>query len=81
MTVPAPFPVPPGQYPPFAVVTDTDHAAWIIVTTALGLAMILLFSVVKIFIRYAVSPRVGLDEVFLTISTVRKPLCPRRNEN
>ena len=64
------IPVPEGQYPPFEVVTDTDHTAWIIIATALGLSFILIFSGIKVFIRYTISPRVGLDETFLAISTV-----------
>ncbi|KAH8602282.1 hypothetical protein B0O99DRAFT_648094 [Bisporella sp. PMI_857] len=62
--------VPPGQYPPFAVVTDTDHSAWIIIATALGLSLILLFSVIKIFIRWSISSRVEFDEAFLATSTI-----------
>ena len=69
----ASFPVPDGQYPPFEVVTDVNHAAWIIITTALGLSLVLLFSGIRIFTRYTSSPRVGLDEVLLSISTVFYP--------
>jgi hypothetical protein len=29
--------VPDGYYPPFAVVTDTDHGAYIIIAVTLGL--------------------------------------------
>jgi hypothetical protein len=67
----SPIPVPSGQYPPFAVVTENDHTAWIIIATAFGLSCILLFSTIKIFIRWTASPTVGLDEVFLAASTVR----------
>jgi len=65
------FPVPDGQYPPFEVVTDTNHAAWIIIATSMGLSFVLLFSGIRIFNRYMISPRVGLDDSFLAISTVR----------
>jgi len=65
------FPVPSGQYPPFAVVTETDHTAWIIIATALGLSCILIFSVIKIFIRWTITHTVGADEAFLAASTVR----------
>jgi len=71
-TTASPLPIPSGQYPPFAVVTETDHTAWIIIATALGLSCILLFSVIKIFIRWTISPTVGLDEAFLAGSTVRR---------
>ena len=65
------LPVPSGQYPPFAVVTETDHTAWIIIATALCLSFILLFSAIKIFIRFTATPALGLDESFLAASTVR----------
>ncbi|KAH8807094.1 hypothetical protein F5884DRAFT_675691 [Xylogone sp. PMI_703] len=63
------FVIPPDHYPPFAVVTTTDHSAWIIIATALGLSFILLFSAIKIFIRWRI-PRIGLDEWFLAASTI-----------
>lgn len=69
-----PIVIPSGYHPPFAVVTDTDHTAWIIIAAALGLSMILLFSAIKIFIRWSISPRVGLDEAFLAAATVCVPL-------
>ncbi|RFU35677.1 hypothetical protein B7463_g743, partial [Scytalidium lignicola] len=42
------FVLPPDNYPPFAVVTATDHTAWILVTTALGLSFLLLLSAIKL---------------------------------
>lgn len=73
------LPVPSGQYPPFAVVTETDHTAWIIIATALCLSFILLFSAIKIFIRFTVTPTLGLDESFLAASTVRYTVCHSRH--
>src|SRR5271155_4676800 len=64
------FSVPSGQNPPFAVVTDTNHTAWIIIATALGLACVLLFSCIRIFVRCTISPGVGLDDAFLAAATV-----------
>jgi hypothetical protein len=65
------FAVPAGQYPPFAVVTETDHSAWIIIAATLCLSCILLFSLINLFIRRTTSVRVGLDEACLASSTVR----------
>jgi hypothetical protein len=70
-TTPLPFAVPLGQYPPFAVVTETDHSAWVIIATTLCLSCILLFGIINIFIRRRTSVRIGLDEVCLVSSTVR----------
>ena len=64
------FPVPPGQHPPFAVVTDTDHTAWILVATAVGLSCVFLFSGIRIFVRSTISPGFDLDDASLAASTV-----------
>ena len=36
------FKIPTGYSAPFAVVTDSDHTAWLLIATALGLCLILL---------------------------------------
>ncbi|KAM3074424.1 hypothetical protein ACMFMG_002772 [Clarireedia jacksonii] len=43
--------VPPGNSAPFAVVTDTDHSAWIIIATSLGLACVLVFGAIRTFVK------------------------------
>jgi hypothetical protein len=70
-TTASPFPALSGQYPPFAVVTDTDHTAWIVIAAALSLSFMMLFGAINIFIRWNIRLRVGLDEGFLAASTVR----------
>lgn len=67
--------VPPGQSPPFAAVTDTDHRAWIIIATALGISMTLLSSSIRIFVRQTIGPGWGLDDVTLALSTVSTVSC------
>lgn len=59
------FLVPDGQYPPFAVVTDYDHAAWIIIPTALGFVCTLFFAGVRILVRRAISDGSALDDYLL----------------
>jgi hypothetical protein len=66
--------VPHGQSPPFAVVTPTDHSAWIIITTAFGLACLLLFTLIRTFVRLTIAPPFGLDDAFLGSATVGRPL-------
>jgi hypothetical protein len=63
---------PTQLYPPFAVVTETDHTAWIIIATALGMSIVLLFSIIRAYLAVAFQPRFGLEEGCLSISTV----CP-----
>lgn len=65
--------VPEGQSPPFAVVTPTDHSAWIIIATALGFSCVLLFSFIRLGVRLTIAPPFGLDDVFLGAATVSLP--------
>jgi len=63
---------PPGQHPPFATITHNDHSAWIIISTALGLWLTLLFAAMRIFIRFTVSPGWGWDDYLQALATVRR---------
>lgn len=62
--------VPDGYYPPYAVVTDTDHGAWIIITVALGFTFVIISSLIRIFLRISFVQRPGLDDTFLAAATV-----------
>lgn len=70
--------VPPGQFAPFSVVTETDHAAWIIITGSLGLSWTLLFSGIRIFIRPSINRALEYDEYAIAGSTVS---CLRRKSS
>ncbi len=65
--------VPDGQAPPFGIVTPTDHSAWIIIGTAFGLSCVLLFSVIRMWVRTSNAPRFALDDAFLGSATVSLP--------
>jgi len=67
-----PITVPAGYYQPFAVVTDDDHRAWIIIASALGLAMVMLSSIIRLFIRSNFGQKFGTDDVLLGAATVRE---------
>jgi hypothetical protein len=62
--------VPPGQSAPFSTITPTDHSAWIIISTALGLCMSLLFAVIRVFIHSATKHGYGKDDYLLAAATV-----------
>lgn len=62
--------VPDGYYPPFAVVTDTDHGAYIIIAVTLGTTLVLISSFIRAFIRISFAQRAGLDDAFLGAATV-----------
>lgn len=61
---------PPGQSAPFATITPTDHRAWIIISSALGLCMSLLFAAIRVFIRSATKNGYGADDHVLAAATV-----------
>lgn len=65
-----PLYVPDGYYPPYAVVSETDHGAYIIIAVALGLTFVLISSILRIALRTSVSQRPGLDDAFLAVATV-----------
>ncbi|KIY04000.1 uncharacterized protein Z520_00692 [Fonsecaea multimorphosa CBS 102226] len=54
--------VPAGQSPPFAVVTPDDHEAYILISTAFGLACILFFAGIRTVVRTTISHGIGLDD-------------------
>lgn len=62
--------VPDGYYQPFAVISENDHAGWIIIASALGLAMVLITSIIRIFIRLEFGQKFGVDDVLLAAATV-----------
>jgi hypothetical protein len=61
--------VPPGQKPPFAVVTPTDHSVWILIPTTLGLACFLFFGAVRGLVRWTTGHGFGIDDYFLYAAT------------
>lgn len=52
-----------------------DHAAWIIISAALGLSMILLFAAIRAFIRAYISSEYGIDDYLVSVATVRIVIC------
>ncbi|KAF2171439.1 hypothetical protein M409DRAFT_50877 [Zasmidium cellare ATCC 36951] len=60
---------PPGQHPPLAVVTPTDHSAWIIIAAALGTSLSVLFLGIRVFIRSSGGSRHGLDDWLTAAAT------------
>lgn len=63
------------QYSPFAVVSETDHTAWIIIAAAIGIPIILIFGGIRLAVRQPVN--IGLDDALIGGSTV-SGMGPRR---
>jgi len=66
--------IPPGHSPPFAIVEDDDHRAWILVAAALGVSFTLVTLITRILIRLFVNRGWGLDDTLCVVSTVRPPV-------
>lgn len=62
--------VPPGQSPPFQVVDDLHHGAWIIITAALGLVVSLVCLFIRVYVRLALCPPFASDDYVLLGATV-----------
>jgi hypothetical protein len=64
--------VPSGQHAPFAVVTDDDHSAWIIIAAAMGISFMLVALVARILIRSYINLGWALDDTLLVVTTVSR---------
>ncbi|OGM43086.1 hypothetical protein ABOM_009200 [Aspergillus bombycis] len=62
--------VPPGYSPPFQVVDDSHHGAWIIITGALGLVVSLVSFLIRLYVRLVLSPPFAYDDFVLLGATI-----------
>jgi hypothetical protein len=62
--------VPAGYSPPATVISLNDHSGWLVITTAIGLCVVLVFYAIRIYIRTVISPRFGRDDAVLSLATV-----------
>jgi len=62
--------VPSGQSPPFEVVDDYHHGAWIIITAALGLVISLVCFLIRLYVRLVLIPPFARDDFVLLGATV-----------
>ncbi|KAJ5549845.1 hypothetical protein N7535_002212 [Penicillium sp. DV-2018c] len=61
--------VPPGQSPPFEVVDDLHHGAWVIITAALGLVVSLVCLLIRLYVRLMLIPPFARDDWILSGAT------------
>ncbi|KAL4947813.1 hypothetical protein BDW69DRAFT_189851 [Aspergillus filifer] len=66
--MPDPY-VPPGYSPPFQVVDDNHHGAWVIITVAIGLVLSLVSFLIRLYVRLALHPPFGKDDYILLGAT------------
>ncbi|KGO47675.1 hypothetical protein PEX2_097600 [Penicillium expansum] len=62
--------VPPGQSPPFEVVDDLHHGAWLIITAALGLVVSLVCFLIRLYVRLMLIPPFARDDWVLLGATL-----------
>ncbi|GES59440.1 hypothetical protein ATEIFO6365_0003072000 [Aspergillus terreus] len=62
--------VPPGYSPPFQVVDDKHHGAWIIITAALGLVISLVSFLIRLYVRLVLNPPFAVDDFVLLGATI-----------
>ncbi|KAE8403185.1 hypothetical protein BDV37DRAFT_250853 [Aspergillus pseudonomiae] len=62
--------VPPGQLPPFETVDGDHHAGIIIIVSAICLVLSLVSLLIRLYVRFLLSPPFGIDDVILLGATV-----------
>lgn len=62
----------PGYHAPLALVDANNHGAWVVITNAFGLCLILICLGIRGYIRKVVSPPLGNDDWTLIGATVRQ---------
>lgn len=61
--------VPEGNKAPLISLDDNHHGSWLVICSAFGLVIILLTLVIRIYLRFRVSPPFAADDIALTVST------------
>lgn len=70
MSNPSGFTVPPGYYPPFSIVSDTDHGGWIIIATSLGFVLALISTIIRVYVKWVSRQSAGTDDLLLALGTI-----------
>ncbi len=58
------------MYPPFYQVTPTDHGAWVVVATGVGISCALVTLLIRGFVRVVISPPFGRDDTTILLAMV-----------
>ncbi|KAK4943226.1 hypothetical protein LTR66_014627, partial [Elasticomyces elasticus] len=62
-------PLPPGYSAPLALVDGDNHGAWVIITNAFGLILVLICLLIRLYIRRVASPPFAKDDTVLSAAT------------
>ncbi|KAK1144231.1 hypothetical protein N8T08_005644 [Aspergillus melleus] len=75
MSFDTPILIPSGYSPPFEVVDDLHHGAWVIIATALGLVVALVSFLIRVYVRIALNPPFAVDDgVLLVVAVIQSTL-------
>ena len=71
----SPTPLPPGAVPsgqaaPVEVTNATHHGAWVVITAALGLTFGIVCLLIRLYVRFIISPPFTRDDYVHSIATV-----------
>ena len=58
-----------GRYSPLFQVTSDNHTVWIAIATVLGLCCTLVTLLIRVFIRFMISPPFGSDDFVMLVAT------------
>jgi hypothetical protein len=61
--------IPEGNKAPLIALDDDHHGSFLVICSAFGLVIILFTLIIRIYLRYRVSPPFATDDIALTIST------------
>jgi hypothetical protein len=61
--------IPEGNKAPLITLDENHHGSWLVICSAFGLVIILLTLIVRIYLRYRVSPPFAVDDIALTVAT------------
>ena len=72
-SLPTPLPpgaVPSGQAAPVEVTNATHHGGWVVITAALGLTFGIVCLLIRLYVRFIISPPFTRDDYVHSIATV-----------
>lgn len=61
--------IPEGDRAPLVTLDDDHHGSWLVICSAFGMVIILLTLIIRIYLRYKVSPPFAADDITLAAST------------
>lgn len=62
----------PDQYPPLLIVDSNHHGAWVAISAAIGLTITFFCLLIRLYVRLAISPPFGKDDVTLVVASVSR---------